>query len=64
MKAVRSDTPSEVTEMIQKCWQGDPNRRPTSLGITQLFKCFFYKKSFFFTRMSINGVSEVFLFED
>ena len=34
INAIKPDTPCEVTEMIQRCWQDDPNARPTSLGNT------------------------------
>ena len=48
IKAVRPDTPKEVTDMIEKCWQEEPNSRPTSLGnyfkilIKKLFVVYIY----------------------
>ena len=37
MNAIKSDTPSEVTEKMQRCWQEDPKERPTSLGKALFF---------------------------
>ena len=37
MNAIIPDTPSEVIEKMQRCWQEDPNERPTSLGKPPFF---------------------------
>ncbi|XP_072049169.1 uncharacterized protein [Amphiura filiformis] len=44
LQDIKPDTPREVIDMMQKCWDGNPSKRPNSRGILKFFSQIYESK--------------------